>query len=212
MLRHPEHATPACGSARARSASERLERAEVAPRPARPSRRRRAQLAELGQLGAVARRASRARPRRPRRGALATKPSLASLRSPRSTSARSSPRRSSIRSRDLLGVDLVRGEDLDRRRSSPAPRRRRRRRTRSRASRADELVRRLASPTRAVSTLPAGDPDEVAPAAHAADELDRRLDLGLGGLVDQRSSSASGTAETTSGPLAVAAGSPRSPR
>ena len=33
---------------------------------------------------------------------------------------------------------------------------------------------------------PGGDPDQVAPAPHAARELDRRLDLPLGGLVDER--------------------------
>ena len=79
---------------------------------------------------------------------------------------RSASRRSSMRWRRLLGIDLLGGEDLHRRRTWRSPRPRRRRDS-SRASRADELVR---APRRRRARrrqhAARRHPDEVPPAAH----------------------------------------------
>ena len=133
-------------------------------------------------------------------GALATKPSLAEL---------------ALAALDLRAqlvpplldppADLVRSRPRPSpgsraRRSWPGPRRSAPSRL-SRARRRDQLVRRARRRRRAPGrTLPAGDPDQVAPAADAAGQLDRGPASRASAASSTSAGSASGKPETTSGP------------
>ena len=162
-----------------------------------------------GSASRVYRRAPRARPCRrsslarssstTSAGALATNPSLASLPSPRLTSARSSSRRSSIRFSTASASTPSEASSSTPRRPSPSARPRRRRTRPARGGRPARAAARRCVPA---SVAPAATPARSRQRRSAPGQGDRAGDLllGAGSISD---SSASGNGLTTSWPLAV---------
>ena len=161
---------------------ERLERGEVAPRPSSPGQRS----PELLELGPVARELLALRLDH-LGGRVGDEPLVRELalgaldlgaqraRAARRSGAGPGRRRPRPRRGSRPGRSVASASPLGAVEATAAP-----------AARPARAAARRSPATRAGSTLPGGDPDQVAPAPHAPRQLDRRLDLALGGLVDQR--------------------------